>query len=103
MISLVLLLLQVAVVGNNALGTNFWRGGKTWLHEVGPEIVDLPMGTRIYPTETSERMMNASMGNNAIGPSIGVVHVYPDSATYSRLIKMLEKSERSKQDGRAGG
>lgn len=89
--------------GNNALGTNFWRGGKTWLHEVGPEIVDLPMGTRIYPTETSERMMNASMGNNTNGPSIGVVHVYPDSATYSRLIKMLEKSERSKQDGRAGG
>lgn len=37
----------------NALGTSFWRGGLTWVHEQGPEIIDLPTGTRIIPHSKS--------------------------------------------------
>ena len=39
--------------GENALGTMFWRGGLTWVHEQGPEIIDLPTGTRIIPHSSS--------------------------------------------------
>ena len=37
----------------NALGTDFWRGGLTWVHEQGPEIIDLPNGTRVIPHSSS--------------------------------------------------
>ena len=40
-------------VGHNFTGTNFWRGGKTWVHEQGPELIDLPSGTRIVPHSRS--------------------------------------------------
>ena len=39
--------------GHNAIGTNFWRGGLTWVHEQGPEIIDLPTGARVIPHSKS--------------------------------------------------
>lgn len=42
--------------GNNASGTDFWRGGKTWVGEGGPELVDLPRGSRIYSNQQSRRL-----------------------------------------------
>ena len=39
--------------GHNFIGTNFWRGGMTWVHEQGPELIDLPSGTRIVPHSRS--------------------------------------------------
>ena len=43
-------------VGHNARGTQSWRGGATWVGENGPEIVDLPEGTRIYNNKESEKI-----------------------------------------------
>lgn len=40
-------------VGTNAEGTNNWRGGVTWVGEEGPELIDLPKGTRILPNKES--------------------------------------------------
>lgn len=45
-----------ASTGGNAVGTSFWRGGPTWVHERGAEIIDLPRGTRIYPHSESLKM-----------------------------------------------
>ncbi len=42
----------------NATGTTYFGGGPTTINEHGYEIVDLPAGTRIYPHNTSEKMMN---------------------------------------------
>lgn len=42
--------------GHNALGTSYWRGGPTAVHERGGEIIDLPNGTRIIPHDVSEKM-----------------------------------------------
>lgn len=39
--------------GKNAGGDNNWRGGPTWVGEKGPELIDLPRGTRILPTKES--------------------------------------------------
>ncbi len=50
--------------GKNATGTAHWSGGLTWLHENGPEIADLPNGTRIYPAAETRRMMAANDTGN---------------------------------------
>jgi phage-related protein len=43
-------------VGTNAQGTDFWRGGLTWVGEQGPEIVNLPRGAQVFDAATSRRM-----------------------------------------------
>ena len=48
--------------GRNAAGTNFWRGGPTWLAERGPELVDLPRGARVTPAPATRRLL-ASVGD----------------------------------------
>lgn len=43
-------------VGSNAEGTNNWRGGPTWVGERGPELVDLPRGSRVLPNKESVQL-----------------------------------------------
>ena len=38
------------------MGTSYWRGGLTAVHERGGEIIDLPSGTRIIPHDISLNM-----------------------------------------------
>jgi phage-related minor tail protein len=40
----------------NALGTSYFSGGPTLIHERGGEIIDLPNGSRIYPHDKSVQM-----------------------------------------------
>ena len=42
--------------GNNAQGTDYWRGGPTWVGEEGPEIVRLPRGSQIFSNSDSMAM-----------------------------------------------
>ena len=42
--------------GNNAGGTENWRGGLTWVGEAGPELVSLPQGSSIYSNQESQQM-----------------------------------------------
>lgn len=46
-------------IGRNAKGTSFWQGGLTWVGEEGPEIVEVPRGSRIYNNQQS-----TSIGGN---------------------------------------
>lgn len=39
--------------GGNAAGTDYWRGGMTWVGESGPERVWLPSGSRIQTAQES--------------------------------------------------
>lgn len=41
--------------GHNATGTKNWQGGATWVGENGPEIVNLPPGSRIYNNNESKQ------------------------------------------------
>lgn len=50
--------------GYNAAGTESWRGGLTWVGERGPELVDLPQGTRIYSNEESRQLTAAAPAAN---------------------------------------
>ena len=42
--------------GNNATGTEFWRGGLTWVGEAGKELVDLPRGSRVLDHNRSMQL-----------------------------------------------
>lgn len=44
------------IYGHNAGGTDNWRGGKTWVGESGPEVVELPKGSKIYSNQESQTM-----------------------------------------------
>lgn len=46
-----------AKVGSNATGTSYWRGGYTTINEHGPELVELPAGSKVYSNSTSKQMM----------------------------------------------
>lgn len=54
------------LIGSNANGTNNWRGGLTYIHERGAEIVDLPKGTRIIPHDLSKRMVDEQGGGSPV-------------------------------------
>lgn len=49
--------------GRNAKGTNNWRGGPTWVGEHGPELAELPRGTKILPNKES-----VSFARRALSP-----------------------------------
>lgn len=44
------------LIGGNALGTSYWRGGLTRVNERGGEILNLPSGTQIIPHDVSRRV-----------------------------------------------
>ena len=49
-------------IGKNAHGTNFWKGGLTWVGEQGPELIDLPKGTKVYSNQKSMEMVKGVSG-----------------------------------------
>jgi phage-related protein len=63
--------------GHNASGTDNWRGGLTWINEKGPELVDLPSGTRIHPHDESlqmeyQRGINDAAASGGLGGNITI-------------------------------
>ena len=47
--------LYVGNYGHNAGGTDYWRGGLTWVGEAGPELVSLPKGSQIMNAQESQQ------------------------------------------------
>ena len=59
-------------IGGNAMGTSYWRGGLTAVHERGGEIINLPSGTQIIPHDVSLNMardFNSKIANRTISPA----------------------------------
>jgi hypothetical protein len=48
--------------GNNAGGTDFWRGGWSWVGEEGPELLRLPRGAQVLPTPALGALMAGRAG-----------------------------------------
>lgn len=68
---------QGAEIPQHAVGTQWFSGGKTWIHEKGAEIVDLPTGTRIVPHDESlkqqyQRGYERGRAQQQITPSINI-------------------------------
>lgn len=66
--------------GQNAAGTPRWRGGLTWVGEEGPELINLPRGTAIYPADVSAAMAGGMGGGGLTiaGPLIGSASIRSD-------------------------
>ena len=64
---------QWSDVGHNAAGTDFWRGGVTWVGEDGPEKVWLPRGTQIFSNQESRQMAAAATDTRAMEGLLGQV------------------------------
>lgn len=63
-----------AAMGENELGTPYWKGGLTRVNERGGEIVNLPSGAQIIPHDVSTKMasgtnvsLNLTIQGNVIG------------------------------------
>ena len=61
-------------VQGNATGTQYFKGGTTWVGENGPELLTLPSGSKITPHTKSENMspspvvnVNLTIEGNVIG------------------------------------
>lgn len=56
-------------VGNNAMGTNNWSGGLTWVGEKGPELVNLQKGAGVIPNhELRSAMRVGALGGKNTSP-----------------------------------
>lgn len=49
--------------GRNARGTDYWRGGMTWVGEEGPELVSLPRGSQIRSAPESAAVAGGTVIN----------------------------------------
>ena len=47
----------------HAMGTQYFSGGTTWVGEHGPELVELPRGTRIFNNQESKNITNNPVYN----------------------------------------
>lgn len=68
---------QGGEIPQHAVGTQWFAGGKTWIHEKGAEIVDLPTGTRIVPHDESlkqqyQRGLERGRAQQPQSPSINI-------------------------------
>jgi len=83
----------------NAMGTNFWRGGPTWVGEQGPEIVNLPRGAQIIPNHEIDSAMTSNQSNVTV--SVNMSGIMSRSRTDERdiarsLIQRVNEELRAK-------
>lgn len=72
---------QLEAEGYEALGTSYWKGGRTVINDVrGGEIVDLPRGSRIIPADKSEKLVK-NMGQG-ITLNVNIERFYGDDESY---------------------
>lgn len=70
------------LIGQNANGTNNWRGGLTMLGERGRELVNLPQGSQVVRNADTEKMLSGG------GQSVMRVELSPDLE--ARILQQAE-------------
>lgn len=77
-----------------ARGTNFFKGGYAIVGEQGPELVELPRGSKVYPNRQTQNMLGSTI---AINIQNMTVRDDSDIQKISReLYLMIERSKRSR-------
>ncbi len=69
-------------IGRNAKGDDNWRGGLTWVGEEGPELVELPGGSRILPNRESVTVA-AAMATPQPAPAQIIQTIQPEQPKIS--------------------
>ncbi|RXM75151.1 phage tail tape measure protein [Clostridium tetani] len=78
------------VKGKNALGTPYWGGGLSVVGEHGPEIVEMPSGSKVHDNKDSMRMVG---NGGSVTITFGDVHVRKESdidAIANAIVKKLQ-------------
>ncbi len=78
--------------GSNASGTSYWRGGLTWVGEEGPELVDVPQGSRIY--SNPESMAMAAEGERVTVQFTGPIAIANDMDIEMLVNKVLRRIQQ---------
>lgn len=101
------------VPGGLASGTDNWRGGLTWVGEEGPELVNLPRGSQVFPADESRRMAStatlvplspaaATVTERDPGPAEFVGDLYLDSGEFLGKVRGEVRSEISNSNRQTG-
>ena len=79
-----------------AKGTDNWKGGPAMIHDAGPEIVDLPSGSRVIPHDKSMRQeyergrKDGNNGGNAITiPKLADTLIVREEADIDKIVERL--------------
>ncbi len=86
-------------VGRNALGTNSWRGGLTWVGENGPELLNVPSGSQIYNNKKSREMVSQQQLGG--GSSTQNNNIYVNANNLRQMSDVVNLMERQRQYMRA--
>ena len=78
----------------NARGTPFWTGGRTVVGEEGPEIVDLPRGSRIWPTGTGD-IVGGTATTNTFYVTIDAKNI----KAFNDVVRIAEQEKTSIRKG----
>ena len=84
-------------IKGNAYGTQNFPGGLTWVGEKGPELVELPTGSKVYPNG----VMPQSVGN-----SVNNYYVTIDAARvkeFNDIVRIAQTERQSTRMGYTGG
>lgn len=79
-------------VGKNAAGDNHWKGGLTWVGEKGPELVDLPRGSRILPNKESVSLASSGsiVEQKLISITENQIHPNMPDAPVTTILKNID-------------
>jgi methyl-accepting chemotaxis protein len=87
-------------IGRNALGTSNWRGGLTWVGEEGPELLDVPAGSRIIDNRRSMQLVRQSANGGDV--YIGNVTMNVNADDFKKVGDFINLFEQFRQVKRAG-
>lgn len=86
-------------IGKNATGTKYWRGGLSVVGEHGPELVQMPSGSKVYTNRETNNMLKpntieGSTSNHNIDNSINIAKladtiVIREDADINKIAKAL--------------
>lgn len=85
-------------VGHNATGTSYWRGGYSVVGENGPEIVELPGGSRVYSNSSSKNMLAGAGGYGGINIHIDKMEVRSESDIDSVAQRLMDKIDEARRN-----
>ncbi len=81
---------EMGMPGTLATGTDFWRGGPTWVGERGPEIVNLPRGASVTP--------NHRIGGQTINMTVNVLPGATQASARQAAASMREQLLKSMRE-----
>ncbi len=83
------------VVGKYARGTNFHPGGFALVGEEGPELIDLPKGTKVHSNQKSMNMMKNKMEHTGTIKVVGVNNNDEFVGVVDMVMEQLRREVRS--------